>query len=581
MTLAFATDQMARGVSRKVNDNLGGLSLIPNGGAEVWGPQTSFPTPYFAAAGVEYAVMTDWVARRESAADSLTVDRETVIIDAEGGGASCRVVKNGANGSASVRYYLPPQMVAEWRGRTVTVRCKIWTSITDNIRLSIFDGVSTSSFGAASYAPGGVWTAHTVTKVISTSATVIYIAVEFINIVTGVPSVSGTVYFDNLSVVFGSTPSIYVPARQVDVSSLSPNALAQFLAVNNPIINGDMSYWQRGISFGVSNSAIPTFLADRWGAFNQCDASIAYIQGTLGDLPPIGPGVTTSSAPLQLVTTAVDATLTAGQFFDLYQSIEGYNFLPYAQKAFTVGFWVKNTLTGIHSLAARNASQNVSCVMEYTVNVAGVWEYKTVTFPPSPVVSAANGWNLTSGVGLTLTWGIAEATSFQTTPGTWQGGNFKTTPSAALNSYAAINSATFRLWGVTMGLGATIQPFWPRLAGHELLLCQRYCAVANPYGNVNGPIANGFASTTNGGRVAMPLPVPMRVTPAGATIIGNWLLYYSGLTVPITSMPYNVANDRMVELLPQVSGTPLTVGGGIVIMPNSDSNARVIVAAEM
>lgn len=274
----------------------------------------------------------------------------------------------------------------------------------------------------------------------------------------------------------------------------------------SPVLNGGFNHWQRGVSF--VSPASGAYLADHWQHVNTSAAVATYFQST--DVPPVAALVPQTNYSLHLDVTTADAAVAAGDVQAIVQPIEGWLWLPFGQKQLTIGFWTKETLPGTYCVSLRNGTPNRSCVMEYTVTAADTWEYKTVTFPASGVVSVANGWNLTTGVGAYLAFCKMAGSTFQTTPGVWQTGNFYGTANQinALNS-TANNS---RIWGVTIGLGTTVQPFWPRLHPIEMNLLLRYAWNA---GNSGMYISN---STSTLQAPLIPFPVPMRIAP---TLVGG------------------------------------------------------------
>jgi hypothetical protein len=319
-------------------------------------------------------------------------------------------------------------------------------------------------------------------------------------------------------------------------------------AATNPIHNGGFSVWQRGTSFtSVANLA---YAADRWRYFKSGAVVHDFLQST--DVPAVAALVPQATYSAHLDVTTADAALAAGDACFLRHAIEGHAFLPFAQKQFTVGFWVKDTATGVHCIAARNAADTQACVMEYTVDAADTWEYKAVTFPASGVVSVANGWDLTNGIGLMLELALSAGTTYQTTPGAWQAGFFVGTASMVNSTSSTSNS--FKLWGVTMGLGTTVAPFWPRSFGEEQALCQRYCyvAAARPIHLANG------VSYPRGGVVAFPVPMRTAPTASGVTFaasVGNNGTYASFGISKDADAVYNSAANWTDAAILTISGT--------------------------
>ena len=230
--------------------------------------------------------------------------------------------------------------------------------------------------------------------------------------------------------------------------------------MKNRIINGGMDISQRGTSFAAANS----YTLDRWFCSNVSDASATVTQST--DVPA---GSEFQSSIRAYVDTA-DTSISSTQRAAFSQSIEGYNVRDLIGRTFTVSFWVRSTKTGIHCVAFRNSISDRSYVTEYTINISNTWEYKTITIIGGLITSGT--WNWTNGLGCSVSWFLTAGSSFQTTPGSWQTGNFMSTANQ-VNVLDTIGNI-FAITGVQLELGPVATPFEHRLFGTELALCQSY-----------------------------------------------------------------------------------------------------------
>jgi hypothetical protein len=278
------------------------------------------------------------------------------------------------------------------------------------------------------------------------------------------------------------------------------------------------------------------------------------------------------------VTTA-DAAIAAADLCLLLHYVEGYTWAPFAQKLFTVGFWVKDTITGVHCLAARNAGSDRTVAMEYTVNAADTWEYKTVTFPASP---SAGTWDYTTGIGIWLAFLLAAGSDWQAAAGTWQAGNGFAT-SSIVNSVSS-TSNNFKLWGVTMGLGTTVAPFWPRSFGEELALCQRYCVVLGQLSNFEFLPAAGYCTSTTTADYMLAYPVEMRATPT-ATYAGptDFDVVSAGTTIQTTALATSVLQNstRKVTGVKATVAAGLTTGQGALLRTRNGGTALITISADL
>ena len=219
---------------------------------------------------------------------------------------------------------------------------------------------------------------------------------------------------------------------------------------------------------------------------------------------------------LRLNLTVADTAIAAGDFTLITQSIEGYNFQRIAQRAFTASFWVKATTAGVYSVSFRNSGVDRAYVSNFTISASATWEFKTVTVPASP---SAGTWNYTNGVGLSIAITLVAGTTFQTTAGAWQTGNFLGT----VTTINGVNTGAtdFRITGVEVEPGSVATQFEMDTVADEIARCQRYYWKSFPF--LTAPVQNGgilgailykatLAGITTIAR-ADTFPVLMRTTP--------------------------------------------------------------------
>lgn len=240
------------------------------------------------------------------------------------------------------------------------------------------------------------------------------------------------------------------------------------MGLNNVVINPEMIISQRGTSFAVpaSPSTANVYTVDRWQLRKLGSMAVTLSQDT--DVPTVLQASYLFRNSIKNTTTATySPSSTNGH--GIVQPIEGYNWSTVAQRTVSVGFWAKSSMTGTYCVALINTGPDRSCVLEYTINAANTWEYKTVTFPASP---SSGTWNYTNGIGAYLYFTLSSSSGVITTPGSWQTGNFYGTTNQI--NHASVNGSTFNLTGVTLVAGSTVPPFQARQFEQELTLCQRY-----------------------------------------------------------------------------------------------------------
>jgi hypothetical protein len=231
----------------------------------------------------------------------------------------------------------------------------------------------------------------------------------------------------------------------------------------NAIINGDMNIWQRGTSFvSITSGACG---ADRWRYYSSGAARHTLSRDVGAPVALAGRFFTYS---LALSCTTADTALAAGDNTFLTQAIEGYNWVPCAQRACTLSFWVMATKPGVYCISLTTGDR--SFIAEYTVNAATTWEFKVIAIPPSP---SAGTWNYTNGVGIFVKFTLASGSQFITTAGSWQTGHFMATANQ-VNATDTVDN-NFIITGVDLRPGTFTAPqFVSRSFGEELALCQRY-----------------------------------------------------------------------------------------------------------
>lgn len=242
------------------------------------------------------------------------------------------------------------------------------------------------------------------------------------------------------------------------------------LMVESPIINGSMEVWQRNTVFTGIAGTSSLYLADHW-LYSGANASVMTVNRST-NVPTVAQAGVLFNYSLEVDITTADATIAAGDAGAISQVIEGYNWRHFAQRQFTLSFWVMGSKTGTHCVGLRNNAAGTpdrSYVGTYSISVANTWEYKTITVLPSP---SAGTWNYTNGAGLMVSFILAAGSTFQTTAGAWNTGNFLAT-SAQVNELD--NTANFfRVTGVRMELGPIATPYAFVDFETELGRCQRY-----------------------------------------------------------------------------------------------------------
>ena len=283
------------------------------------------------------------------------------------------------------------------------------------------------------------------------------------------------------------------------------------LSRRNAIINGAFDIWQENSSF--TSAADGTYTADMW-VYGKKGVMVHDISRST-DVPTVAQAGRLFNYSALIDCQTVDSSIGSTDICAFEQKIEGYNWLPLAQKALVLSFWVKATKTGTYCVSLRNnrsGTPDRSYVAEYTVSQSDTWEFKTITITASP---SAGTWNYTNGNGCSLSFCLAGGSSFQTTAGAWQTGNYLCTS----NQVNACDSTSnnFRVTAVQLEVGSLPTPFEGRTFQEERRLCQRYWESSYEYGSAPGTSSdNGkfsYSVSSSGGFIAtVPFKVVKRTT---------------------------------------------------------------------
>jgi len=331
----------------------------------------------------------------------------------------------------------------------------------------------------------------------------------------------------NIQHASAADPAIVLATNGSATANLSSINSGQLAGMRNKIINGAMEISQRGTSFAAV--AHSTYTIDRFQWQHSGAMVVTITQST--DVPN-----DTFQSSYKVDVTTADASIAAGEYALIAQYIEGYNVRDLIGQTFTLSFWVKSPKTGTHCVSFRNSIYNRSYIMEYTVSVANTWEYKTLTVTGGLIT--AGTWNWTNGVGLTVIFTLTTGSTFQTTAGAWQTGNFLGTSNQVNCMDSTAND--FFLTGVQLEVGPTATEFERRSIGQELALCQRYYQITAQAGGGNSPIAFCFQFSTTSSRAAVPLTVTMRTNPPILDLTGTPTLNdSSGVGVTLSSIIVN------------------------------------------
>ena len=281
----------------------------------------------------------------------------------------------------------------------------------------------------------------------------------------------------------------------------------------NYLINGDMRIAQRGTSFAaIANTA---YSLDRWRYAKSGAMVHTVTQDT--DVPTLAQAGYLFQNSYRANLTTPDTSIAAGDYCLIQQFVEGYNWAHLAQKPVTLSFWVKATLAGTYCVSIRSSGTDRSFVAQYTIDTTNTWERKVIQIEASP---SSGTWNYTNGIGANISWAVAVGSTYHTTAGSWQSGDFFGTSSQVNGTNTG--ATDFRLTGIMLSEGHLTDPEFSTFGKDfqaETKACQRYYEksydlTTNP-GTVTaagGWLFSGPVSAPR--RISTPMKVRKRVAPA-------------------------------------------------------------------
>ena len=359
-----------------------------------------------------------------------------------------------------------------------------------------------------------------------------------------------------------------MPLTTVSQGLLSTDA--QYTGFKNRLINGDMQIDQR--NNGAAVTAPAGYFLDRWRTTNTNPTRWNVQQNAGSVTPPVG------FVNYLGATSAGSYSVVSGDTFNFTQRIEGLNtsdlsFGTANASTVTVSFWVRSSLTGTFAGSLQNSAQNRSYVFTFVINAANTWEYKTITIAGD----TTGTWLTTNGIGLQLNFNLGNGSTFATTAGAWQSGEFYGV-SGGVN-LVGTSGATFYITGVQLEKGSVATSFDVLDYGTELAMCQRYCVV---YGGSGIYETYGYGNAVSTGTVQtlMALPVSMRTTPSisvsGSIQISDGA---NGFVIFVLSVGTVQSNSQQIVLNATSSG--LTQFRTYRLENNNNTTSRIFFLAEL
>jgi len=306
------------------------------------------------------------------------------------------------------------------------------------------------------------------------------------------------------------------------------------LSNRNLIINGAMRVAQRGASFSMSTTAL--FCTDR---FKAVQGSSFDWQSTLTQESD-GPDGFSKSLKVNVDTAS---TPTGSENAVFYYRLEGQDCqqLGYGSnnaKTTTLSFWVKSNKTGTYSVQFANNNPTRYLLVEYSINSADTWEYKTMSFVGDTASTVDND----NDVGLDVRWNLAAGPTDLAAPSnTWVSTAGIRASNDQVNFMDAVNNY-WQITGVQLEVGTKSTPFEHENYGQTLAKCIRYFQMVGD-GCMMTRSANGVAYTDAPLEGSIVIP-RMRAAPTTVASDGT-----STITSRFNDVNYGSAADREVNFI--------------------------------
>ena len=372
----------------------------------------------------------------------------------------------------------------------------------------------------------------------------------------------------------------------------------------NMAINGDMMIAQRGTYIDSNTPSRTTGItADTFGACDRWELDISsagtWTQEQVKDAP-LGSGFMFSSKITCTTADTGGGGNTPTGLVSIRQKIEhglemSLQHNSNKAKPLTVSFWVKSNEPGKYYLRmiSINSTASMQISRGYNIEQSGVWEFKTLTFPPDTVnypvggITANDSRTPIQGMEIYFCVGANSNTYGSAHYGTWN--NNSAFLHKGQTNLAAATGNYFQLTGVQIEKGPQNTPFEHLHYTENLALCQRYCLV---YGNPSEARHLGCASAYDNYRINVSLhfPVSMRTKPSVTPVTvpsggnaGKWLQSYVGANGSITNATISVSDHgtdhNSIRLFLTSAHSGLTAGQALWI--HTIPNAKLVLDAEL
>lgn len=232
----------------------------------------------------------------------------------------------------------------------------------------------------------------------------------------------------------------------------------------NRVLNGNMRIDRRALG---TLSVTPTnkgFYLDRWQVGSEVAAGATVAATTVagtGNRTAMQLQITAAKTPAAGDRTWVGQPIESATMFDLQWGSA-------SAQSLVLSFWVRSSVAGVFSVAMQNVGFTRSRVQTYTVNIANVWEFKTVVFTGD----TAGAWATGTTTAWALRFDLGSGSTYTGTAGVWTASDIRTATGAV--ALSATLNATLQLSDVQLEAGTVVSTFERRPDTWETILTGRY-----------------------------------------------------------------------------------------------------------
>jgi len=280
-------------------------------------------------------------------------------------------------------------------------------------------------------------------------------------------------------------------------SAVTPTITAVRLRSFNALAYGNATFEvdQRNAGGLVTNPSNGIFACDRWIIARAASTMALNTQRTTvaGGISVPGTNFKISSCSLTVTVTTAQASLAAGDSYQIIQRVEGCTLRELIGDVHSVSILAQSSIANLAFGLAINDGSSRSLTKLCTLGTANTWQL--LTFPNLPVFSAGGAWSLLPGnQGYQFIITLACGTTFMSPANdVWQTGNY--VGAVGQQNFAATNGATFQLAFIQHEPGAVASLPMDLSYDSNLTSCERYFTKSYQLTDKPGTVTNvGFTT---------------------------------------------------------------------------------------